>query len=80
MSEYRALCGHRGTCIVCGDRVTDTHMNQAHAAPQIAKPESFALNPRSFQVFYQREVQLSSDDRLLKRPAHIPGAACWLSK
>lgn len=37
MSEYRALCGHRGTCIVCGERATDTHMNQAHAAPIIAK-------------------------------------------
>ena len=37
MSEYRALCGHRGTCIVCGLQATDTHMNQAHAAPLVAK-------------------------------------------
>ena len=37
MSEYRALCGRRGTCIVCGQPANDTHMNQAHAAPVIAK-------------------------------------------
>ena len=37
MSEYRALCRQCGTCIVCGEPPTDTHMNQAHAAPIIAK-------------------------------------------
>ena len=37
MSDFRALCAHLGKCTVCGETATDTHINQAHAAPVIAR-------------------------------------------